>query len=625
MDGPGKDPASARRRRRRTRLLIGSAGASLFLVLLVAFNSTRGPRHQGRSVRDWIDELGGDEPDNAQEALLAIGEPAVPYLLDAVQMESSETSSVLLDKLSEIPFLNRLAEHVAEQRTRREAIPDAAAEVLVGLRRYSGRFVPALVRVYQDPKRSEAVAERASTVLVELGPDAGSCLPACLAHLRVPKASRKQMTVSILAAIGPPAREAVPLLIGLLDSGENPVFHLTVAEALWTIDRRTNDAVHTCLRTLRGHRPPYDGAAAKQALDLLDHIGPAAGEARPILREYFFQGRPGIRFAAERALRSIDAEALLAIYAEANRIGKERIDGILGSLGPGDIWSQGPGRSNFFRSLPAMAALGPEAGAAVPRLVEVLTHAPQGPPRNRDRIETGSTSSNAPPTPSSSPGAATSRLSRFNNPGAIRAAVNVTALTAQAAHALGQIGDGSEAVIAALSTQLQSSNVIVAQACCEALGRLGPQARTALPALQSLLPVSPGSLRLAAAMAILNISPDLGPALVPTFQELEIGVDLRVHRAARLARWRIDRKGPSPMEELLDASMTDFYVDKLRMLAWFGPEARSALPELIGIVTTNTLAPLRVRAAEAIRRIDPPTYRRLHLPGPLALPENLQD
>ena len=70
--------------------------------------------------------------------------------------------------------------------------------------------------------------------------------------------------------------------------------------------------------------------------------------------------------------------------------------------------------------------------------------------------------------------------------------------------------------------------------------------------------------------------------------------------------------------------MTDLYI-KIQVLEWFGPEAKAALPQLIGLVMTNTLPSLRLHAVDAIRRIDPATYQKLQLPGSLGLPENPED
>ena len=109
--------------------------------------------------------------------------------------------------------------------------------------------------------------------------------------------------------------------------------------------------------------------------------------------------------------------------------------------------------------------------------------------------------------------------------------------------------------------------------------------------------------------------------MVPTLRELETVPDLRLRKAANLVRWKIEREGPSPLEDLLSTDLTNLFLDRIKLLGWFGPEAKVALPELIGIVSTNSLLPLRVRAADAIRRIDPATYERLQLPGALALPE----
>jgi HEAT repeat protein len=484
--------------------------------------------------------------------------------------------------MPDVPLLGQLAERLAERRNRREQIPAAAAEFLANMRNHANSFVPELVRIYQDPKRSEEVINRAAEVLTELGPDAGSAMPSFLEHLRGTDVTHKPLTVSILSAIGPPAWEAVPVLTSLLNGeGSND---LIVAEALWTIDRRTNETVTACLRILQVPPRRFNEELAREVLELLARMGPAASEVIPVLRHLVLEAPGTMRFPAELALRSIDAPALDQLYVEANATARHRIEKIVAALGRQDIWTPTPERTNFFRALPSIAALGPDAKTAVPRLVEVLT--------------------TMPPEGSIMPGNIGRRRFLFH-----------------AAQALGQIGEASEAVVGALAGKLQTANPMVARACCEALGQLGPPARAAVPALLPFLQAPDAFLRLDAAMALVSIAPDTGPTIIPTLRELEFIQDLRIRNAARIVRWRIEQAGPSPIEDLLSTNLTDLYLDKIKLAGWLGPEAKAALPELIGVVTTNRLAPLRLRAAGAIRRIDPATYHKLNLPGPLALPD----
>src|SRR5439155_2653456 len=321
-----------------------------------------------------------------------------------------------------------------------------------------------------------------------------------------------------------------------------------------------------CLRIVQIPNGRFNQELAAQVVALLARMGPAAREARPVLRDLCLSGRVAIRFPAELALRNVDAAALDELYADANRLARERIGKIITALGRQDVWAPTPERTNFFRALPAIATLGPDAKTAAPHLVALLTARPPENLRVQER--------------------------------SYRARILL-----HAAQALGQIGDASEAVVAALVSGLLNTNSMVDQACCEALGRLGPPARAAAPALRELLAANGSLLRLAGAMALVNIAPDSGPDVVPTLRELETVPDLRLRKAANLVRWKIEREGPSPLEDLLSTDLTNLFLDRIKLLGWFGPEAKVALPELIGIVSTNSLLPLRVRAADAIRRI----------------------
>jgi len=592
----------ARRPPRKNALMyfaLGAAGALGALIMALILIHARTPRQQGRPVSYWIEELTGDEPEKAQAALLAMGERAIPYLLDAVKTETSPAPAQFLEKITGFPLVGRLAEKLAERRYRREQIPDAAAEVLVKLPQHAKRFVPELARAYQDPKQPEDVIGRAAEVLADLGPQASWAMPSYLAHLRGAHLPNKYLTVSILSAIGPPAKESVPWLTNLFNGeGAND---LIVAGALWTIDRRTNETLRACLRILQvPHRRVNEGLI-RQSLELLARMGPAAREATAVVRDLLLTG-DGARLPAEMTLRSIDPSALSEAYAEANTMARQWVEQTVDSLGKQGVWAPTPQRTNFFRALPAIAALGPEAKAAVPRLVELLASTP---PVGLDSPENS---------------------------------FRVRILT-HAAQALGQIGEASEAVVSALAGQLQS-NPSLAQACGEALGRLGPSARAAVPALRQMLEVKYSSLprgtastrlsreiddstvRLNAAMALVNLAPDAASDVVPALRELELLQDVRVRTAARLARWKIERSGPPPIEQLLSAPITDLFLDKMKLLGWLGPEAEAVLPDLIGVVVSNSLPGLRLRAADAIRRIDPAIYEQLQLPGPLALPDN---
>ena len=561
--------------------MLSVAVGLIALIIVAVLVKPHEPRYGGKPVSHWLEELTGDNPDKAGEALLAIGSPAIPYLMNAIQTEVSTFSSSFLEKMSEWPLVGRLANKLEEQRDRREQIPDAAAEVLVSLRKHANQFVPELVRIYQDPKRSEDVIGRAAGVLAELGPDAAASMPFYLAHLCGTDLTHKSLTVSILSAIGPPAKAAVPLLTNQFN-GDDP-YDLSVAEALWNIDQRPNDCVKVCLRILQSRDRRSHGDLTTHAITLLARMGPVAREAIPVLRELFLKGPAMIRFPAEQALRSIDASTLDGLNAEANRIARQRIERIVASLGTQSIWAPTPERTNFFRALPVIGALGPEAKVATARLVELLTT----PPPISSALE--------------------------QDHYRVRIPYN-------AARALGQIGDGSEPVVLALMNRLEGTNPMVAQACCEALGKLGPPARAAVPALREMLKAEGSFLRLAAAMALVQVEPGARATVIPVLRELEaVQENWRLRNAVKMARWKIEREGPPPFEDL-----TDLYI-KIQVLEWFGPEAKAALPQLIGLVMTNTLPSLRLHAADAIRRIDPATYQKLQLPGSLGLPENPED
>ena len=69
------------------RVVLSLAVGLVGLIIVAALVTPQEPRYGGKPVSYWLEELSGDDPDAASEAILAIGAPA--YLLNAIRTEVS--------------------------------------------------------------------------------------------------------------------------------------------------------------------------------------------------------------------------------------------------------------------------------------------------------------------------------------------------------------------------------------------------------------------------------------------------------------------------------------------------------------------------------------------------------
>ncbi len=143
-------------------------------------------------------------------------------------------------------------------------------------------------------------------------------------------------------------------------------------------------------------------------------------------------------------------------------------------------------------------------------------------------------------------------------------------LRIHAAYALKEIGPAARATVPSLIRSLErikdvGKDEILFDNTVEALGRIGPEARAAIPALNRRL--------------------DEGRA----------GYDLVV--------WALDRIGSPAIQKLLDALQRDGDPYMANLLAWHGPRAIAAAPQLRAMLSDGRLR-FRVNAAVILAHID---------------------
>ncbi|MFI8253617.1 PBS lyase [Streptomyces filamentosus] len=240
-----------------------------------------------------------------------------------------------------VPLLARTLEGPGEVRRELLYAVDGLGPAAAGL-------APPLRRRLAAVELDEELYERAAPLLHALASVRGAqALPEVLRVLRgAPEHRRawvREAAARTLAAFGPSAREAVPELRELLDSGTAAVA-TAAARALWAVEGDADTVVPVLERWLRPGSATADRCAAAQALGA---IGPsAAGAARAL--------RPGLtsrdlweRVRCAAALWRVAGETertlpvLLAAWEE-NRHARVDIAECLAEMGPAAAAAQLP-------------------------------------------------------------------------------------------------------------------------------------------------------------------------------------------------------------------------------------------------------------------------------------------
>ena len=315
---------------KRMRLLL--PGVVLVALLCVILVSTRtdvygptpidpGPIHTGRSVEEWaaLQVLTSTRDNEALDALVAIGEPAVPYLIQRLRRDSSylTRSAIyrsLWDKLPQrLQVLVSKPLNVEDEHRR----VVAAAYALGRIGKDAEAAVPALIKTLE----TTPIGARGEIFIVQaigqIGPSAEDALPVLAARLeeraaeiaatrfdgdlhkgKTTDARRRSTLAMALARIGGSYPEARPKLEELLKTSHD-LSVSSAAVALWRIDgiQRDVDRVVSYLRST-------NSSIQRSTAILLGHIGPPSSQFVPEL-EPLASGTNSLAVATRVALRRI--------------------------------------------------------------------------------------------------------------------------------------------------------------------------------------------------------------------------------------------------------------------------------------------------------------------------------
>jgi HEAT repeat protein len=495
--------------------------------------------------------------------------------------------------------------------------------------------VPALRKALTD--EDPFVCFHAGVALGEIGPNARSAIPALMANFRhknmwvhggaaialgqlggvaVPDLLRvvegkdqaaRSSAIFVLEKIGPEAKAAVPALKRLLKH-RSVTLRIEAASALWRITK--DPAAVPPLRAALENKDPLICANAARGLG---KIGPDAKDAVPALAAVLKdkaaraarERRPLPPSAlacndAVRALRQIGPAASAAVPAliEAVRRTKEvpfgeEVAYTLRAIGPKAVpllTKALQGKENDHvraMAVEALGLIGPRASGAVPALRDVLKEA-----RGELRVTVST---------------ALWRIARHR----VAVPVLMGALAdkdswvrQRAAEALGEIGPPARTAVPALGKALKDEDDGVRWYAAKALGRIGAGAGKAVRPLEAALKDHEYRVRVSAALALWQISRHKGaiPALVAMLKSKDFLE--RSEAAAALAE--VGPGARSAVADLVKALQDEesYVVSKaVRALGNIGPPAKPAVPLLIQALKSAQLD-VSQTAAEALKKID---------------------
>jgi HEAT repeat protein len=259
------------------------------------------------------------------------------------------------------------------------ADPEVRIHVMAAMAEEGKEVVPALI----EALKSEEAAYWACVVLSEIGPDAEAAVPALVELFQSheqPEVCRE--AVLALAAIGPGAADAVPDLTGVLDD-EDTLLDGPAVFALGSIGPKAK-AAHPQVRKLADAEgsPPFLKTVCLWALARMDPDDQElVREVVPQLVEALTAPEPRLRAAAARALIDLDPdpeilrpvmqkaleeaspEALNDMLDALASLGEKAVPRLIKALEREEVRA---------KAAAVIARIGPDAKATVPALIAAL-------------------------------------------------------------------------------------------------------------------------------------------------------------------------------------------------------------------------------------------------------------
>lgn len=340
----------------------------------------------------------------ARDALLAIGEPAIPPLIEELKRKRRPTRSQIVDLLATIgtPAQAALPELAAiVHSTTRNSLRQSAVSAYLLIADNSLDVLDHLILWVDD--RDEHIRYFAMESMGSFGSKAAAAVPTLTKHLTDDSEVRvmisdhlgfetplRQFACEALGKIGAPSHDALPQLQQMMHHDSQSVVRVAAALAFSRIDLNREDGVRVLITELQ--RSPEGLNSVPQAAEALGELGPRAVPAwsllEPLSRNEKFEWN---RSTALRALSKIDGPRSLkrltaALENDPNTLVRETAAECIGNLGetaspaiPALIRSLEPLDDDDFKislraaSAKSLGQIGPLAIEALPTLEKLRT------------------------------------------------------------------------------------------------------------------------------------------------------------------------------------------------------------------------------------------------------------
>lgn len=639
---------------------------------------------EGKTLQEWVELLRGDDPDahlraaralvevgepayysisealsnsydpiwkHTVEALVRIGEPAVPALLAAIRMEGSgdlrhnggvaalqkmgaaahpALKKALDDKDSAVRMSAAIALRLQMMGRGQDAVIKLLADALrtnndvrvrmlavealgfSGMTPPSAAAVNAIIPALNDP--DDDVGGTAAVSLVRLNAWRGkNVVPALIKALKSKEAEGMlpSSAAEALGRLGPAAESAVPALIETMKRNE-PFIADHAAEALGKIGPAAVPALREVLST-------SNGAVWAHAARALGSAGPASKDTISLLLESLSQDDPSVRAAAIHGLGDARADsdeaiaALVKTLADKNRNVRNAAIRALGRIGSRakpavPTLAKLLAELEYFEQaavIRALGSIGPNAKEAIPALAAAI---PDG---GMDAAK------------------ALGRIGPMAVPALVKALKHEESDVRQsAAWGLRYLGPDAREAVPALAA-LITPNEKACSFAIQALGAIGPDASPAVPALVTVLRDGDQQLHYCTLQALREIGPSAKAAKAAVLAAMQ--TDDRESRwaaaTALIAMGELSEAMPVILNALV-GNNAYYNIGASEILIEAGPAAKMAAPTLAKIMNDEGTEPyLRISCAKALAQITPTDKRgitflrdQLGRPdGPLAL------
>lgn len=342
-------------RKRWPRIALSAVGAVVVGLVVVALARRSEPVYQGRSVSGWINALAVHEGQNdsmgntsrrryvpskraaltkgiALDALRAIGPPAVPYLVSALQKKDGAFRSRYLSSYLAIgPRLRQflpepsvdavyvrraailaLGELIDLAKPAWPALLEAGRDAAGDVRQAALRTLKALSE--REPEVNAGLSERSLTtdlrnskavqVVEQYSLRTPRAVQALVHAAKDPDVKLRDQAITQLRAIGAAARAATPCLLDALTDPDGTI-RCRACQALAAIQPEASQVVPALISMLNDR----DELVRANAANALAVYGPKASAAVPKLTELFKRSDGVDKYCARSALTQIDPSA----------------------------------------------------------------------------------------------------------------------------------------------------------------------------------------------------------------------------------------------------------------------------------------------------------------------------